>query len=155
MRALGGARSIDWSEVEHGEKYGTDRLECEPKVSFRLVYMDKLCGSDQIPLDGDVKPGVALQLTSSSKYKPNLNCKVGFRTAQPSQRLIITVEKMDIADCPGDTLVIYDGATLLNKDQKQQCGSPASFSFTVANLTDRSLATLMHRLFRVPRIKSV
>ena len=94
--------------------------------------MDKLCGGDQVVLDGDVKPGVALQLTSSSKYKPNMNCKVGFRTAQPSQRLIITVEKMDIGDCPSDTLVIYDGATLLNKDPKQQCGSPASYSLTVA-----------------------
>jgi hypothetical protein len=93
--------------------------------------MDKMCGNDDLIFDGDKRPGISFQLTSSSKYKPNLNCTVRFRTAQPSQRLIITMEKVDIADCPGDLLRIYDGKTLINKDQKQQCGSPVSFSFTV------------------------
>lgn len=96
--------------------------------------MDKMCGNDHMVLDGDNKPGIALHLTSNNKYKSNFNCTVKFRTAQPSQRLIITVEKMDIADCPGDQLRIYDGTTLLNKDSKQLCGSSASFTFTVYSL---------------------
>ena len=90
-----------------------------------------MCGNDHFILDGDNKPGISLQLTSHSKYKSNVDCTVKFRAAQPSQRLIITIEKMDIADCPGDSLQIYDGTMLLNKDPKQQCGSPASFTFTV------------------------
>lgn len=93
--------------------------------------MDKLCGNDNFVLDGDNKPGISLQLTSSGKYKPNLNCTVKFRTAQPSQRLIITIEKMDIADCPGDTLKIYDGKTLLNANTKQQCGTTVFYTYTV------------------------
>ncbi|CAF0941360.1 unnamed protein product [Adineta ricciae] len=96
-------------------------------------YMDKMCGGDVIILDGDNKPGIALQLTSSSKYKPNMNCVVKFRTAQPSQRLVVTVEKMDITDCAGDSLRIYDGTTLLNKDVKQQCGSSSVFTYTTAS----------------------
>ena len=95
--------------------------------------MDKLCGNDQLVLDGDNKPGVVLQFTSSSKYKPNTNCLVKFRTAQPSQRLTVTVEKMEITDCPNDQLTIYDSGTLLNNDPKQQCGSPAPFTFTVSS----------------------
>lgn len=93
--------------------------------------MDKMCGNDHFIFDGDNKPGVSFQLTSSSKYKPNFNCTVKFRTVAPNQRLVITVEKMDIADCPGDLLRIYDGATLINNDTQQQCGSPALFTFTV------------------------
>ena len=81
--------------------------------------------------DGDFKPGTFFQLTSNSKYQPNLSCTVVFRTAQPTQRLVITVEKMNIADCPGDTLRILDGTNLLNRDVKQQCGTPAPFTFTV------------------------
>ncbi len=90
-----------------------------------------MCGNDQLVFDGDRRPGISFQLTNSNKYKPNLNCTVRFRTAQPSQRLIITMEKMDIADCPSDLLRIYDGTTLMNKETKQQCGSPTLFSFTV------------------------
>ncbi len=90
-----------------------------------------MCGNDYLVLDGDKRPGIALQLTSSSKYKPNMQCTIKFRTAQPSQRLIVTIEKMDITDCPGDLLHIYDGTTLLNKDLQQQCGSSKSFYFTV------------------------
>jgi hypothetical protein len=93
--------------------------------------MDKMCGGEPITLDGDSKPGTWFQLTSSSKYKPNLGCSIKFRTAQPTQRLVITVEKMNIADCPGDLLHIYDGSTLLNKDITQQCGTPFPFTFTV------------------------
>jgi hypothetical protein len=97
--------------------------------------MDKMCGNDAMILDGDVKPGTWFQLTSSSKYQPKLDCSIKFRTAQPTQRFVITIEKMNIADCPGDLLHIYDGTTLLNKDVKQQCGTPAPFTFTVGCLT--------------------
>ncbi|CAF1512368.1 unnamed protein product [Rotaria magnacalcarata] len=100
------------------------------KVGNEKHYMDKMCGNDLFTLDGDKIPGISLQLTSGSKYKPNVNCTVKFRTAQPSQRLIVTMEKMDIADCPGDLLKIYDGKNLLNMDTKKQCGSPASFTVT-------------------------
>ncbi len=93
--------------------------------------MDKMCKNEPMVLDGDSKPGTWFQLTSSSKYQSNFNCSIRFRTAQPTQRLIVTVEKMNIADCPGDFLHIYDGSTLLNKDIKQQCGTPSSFTFTV------------------------
>jgi len=95
--------------------------------------MDKMCGSDSLVLDGDNRPGISFQLTSSSKYKSNLNCTVKFRTSQPSQRLIITIEKMEINDCANDFLRIYDGEILVNKDIKQQCGSWKTFSFTVCN----------------------
>ena len=60
-----------------------------------------------------------------------MNCVMKFRTAQPTQRLVVTVEKMDITDCAGDSLRIYDGTTLLNKDVKQQCGSPGVLTYTV------------------------
>jgi hypothetical protein len=93
--------------------------------------MDKMCGNDHFVFDGDSIPGISFELTSSSKYKSNMNCTVKFRTSQPSQRIIITVEKMGITDCPGDLLRIYDGTTLINPDTKQQCGSPALFTFTV------------------------
>jgi hypothetical protein len=93
--------------------------------------MDKMCGNEPMILDGDSKPGAWFQLTSSSKYQRNLNCSIKFRAALPSQRLVITVEKMNIADCPGDLLNIYDGSTLLNKNINQQCGTPSSFTFTV------------------------
>jgi hypothetical protein len=93
--------------------------------------MDKMCGNEAMVLDGDVRPGTWFQLTSSSKYQPKLNCTIRFRAAQPTQRFVITIEKMNIADCPGDLLRIYDGTTLLNKDMKQQCGTPSTFSFTV------------------------
>ncbi|CAF1446786.1 unnamed protein product [Rotaria sordida] len=102
----------------------------DAKVGNDKYYMDKMCGNDHFVFDGDKQPGISLQLTSSSKYKKNFNCTVRFRTAQPSQRLIITIEKMDISDCPGDSLYIYDGTTLLNKDSKQQCGTPSPFTVT-------------------------
>jgi hypothetical protein len=96
-----------------------------------IVYMDKMCGNDSIILDGDSKPGVWFQLTSSSKYQANSNCSIKFRAAHQSQRLVITVEKMNIADCPSDSLRIYDGLTLLNKNAQQQCGTNSLFTFTV------------------------
>lgn len=93
--------------------------------------MDKMCGSDAMVLDGNIKPGTTFQLSAVNKFQPDFTCTIKFRTAQPTQRLVISVEQLSIADCPGDTLKIYDGTNLLNKDVKQQCGSPAAFSFTV------------------------
>lgn len=94
--------------------------------------MDEHCGKDPIVLDGKDRPGLALKLTNNNKYKSNVNCTVQFRTAQSSQRLIITIEKLEIKDCPGDSLRIYDGTRLINKDPQQQCGSSSSsFSFQV------------------------
>ena len=93
--------------------------------------MDKLCGNDPVILDGDQRPGVTLQLTNSNKYKANLNCTIRFQAAQPSQRLVITIEKMEITDCPADFLRIYDETNLINKESTRQCGSPSSFSVTV------------------------
>jgi len=92
--------------------------------------MDKMCGN-AIVLDGDLKPGTWFELTKSNKYPSNFNCSITFRAGHPSQRLVITIEKMNIADCPGDFLYIYDGSTLLNKEINQQCGTPSSFTFTV------------------------
>lgn len=93
--------------------------------------MDKMCGNDIFILNGDTRPGISLRLTSKSKYKKNINCTVKFGTAQPSQRLIMTIEIINIDDCPGDLLQIYDGTILLNKNRNQQCGSQASYTFTV------------------------
>lgn len=93
--------------------------------------MDKICGNDSIVLDGDLRPGTWFHLTSSSKYQPNFSCSIKFRTAQSTQRLVITLEKMNIVDCSTDFLRIYDGTTLLNKDTKQQCGTSSTFTYTV------------------------
>ncbi|UJR36554.1 hypothetical protein I4U23_029274 [Adineta vaga] len=98
-----------------------------------LVLMDKICGSDAMVLDGNIKPGLAFQLSNINKFQPNFNCSIKFRTALPTQRLVIVVEQMNIADCPGDTLRIYDGTTLLNKDVRQQCGAPTAFTFTTTS----------------------
>jgi hypothetical protein len=38
---------------------------------------------------------------------------------------------MNTVDYPGDLLRIYNGKTLIDRDPKQQCDSPVSFSFTV------------------------
>ncbi|CAF4110639.1 unnamed protein product [Rotaria socialis] len=92
--------------------------------------MDKMCGNESIIFDGDLRPGGWFQLTSSSKYQPNFSCSIKFRAAQPTQRFVVTVEKMNTVDCPKDLLLIYDSSTLLNQDIKQQCGTLASFSFT-------------------------
>ncbi|CAF2384792.1 unnamed protein product [Rotaria sp. Silwood2] len=89
-----------------------------------------MCGNESIILDGDSKPGTFFQLTSSSKYQPNFQCSIKFRTAQQTQRFVITIEKMNIVNCPNDLLKIYDGSTLLNKDVTQQCGTPSLFTFT-------------------------
>jgi hypothetical protein len=102
----------------------------DAKPSTEKFVMDKMCGNEPLILDGDDRPGAWFQLTSSSKYKSNMACTIKFRTALQSQRFVVTVEKMDITDCPGDTLHIYDGSNLLNKNIGQQCGSPASFTFT-------------------------
>ena len=93
--------------------------------------MEQSCDAGTVVLDGDKRPGVIFQLTSNSKYRPNMNCRVTFQTALATQRIVVSVEKMVITDCPGDTLKIYDGSNLVTKDVKQQCGSPGKFSFTV------------------------
>lgn len=93
--------------------------------------MDKVCGNESIVLDGDSRPGTFFQLTSSSKYQPNFSCSIKIRTALPTQRIVISVEKLNTVNCPNDVLHILDGSTLLNKDIQQQCGNPAPFFFTV------------------------
>ncbi|CAF0913475.1 unnamed protein product [Rotaria sordida] len=102
----------------------------DAKPSSDKFFMDKMCGNESIILDGDFKPGTSFQLTSNSKYQPNFNCSIKFRAAQSTQRFVITIERMNIVNCPNDYLRIYDSSTLLNKDIKQQCGTPSSFSFT-------------------------
>lgn len=93
--------------------------------------MDKMCGTAPIILDADSKPGTWFQLTSNSKYQANSNCSIQFNATRSSQRLVITVEKMNIGDCPGDSLRIYDGSILLNNNIQQQCGTNSLFTFTV------------------------
>lgn len=114
--------------------------------------MDKICGNDPLILDGDQRPGFVLQLTNSNKYKSNINCTIRFRAAQPSQRLIITIEKMDINDCPGDSLRIYDGTNLINKAANQQCGASSSFSLLVRISVEFSFFWM--EIFRAHRRKS-
>lgn len=103
----------------------------ERTFSF-LVAMDKICNGNPIALNGDNRTGIFIQLTGNSKYAPNMDCSVTFRTSLATQRLIVTVEKMNVADCPADTLKIYDGTNLLTKDSKQQCGTTNHYTFTVS-----------------------
>ena len=126
-------RLSDGKPIEEKSNYSIDSTMNNPISSIFLVIMDKICSSEPIVLQGDVNPGLWLRLTSNSKYSPNLNCSVKFRTTLPSQRLVVTIEKMDIVDCPGDFLYIYDGTILLNKDIQQQCGTRSSFTFTVSD----------------------
>jgi hypothetical protein len=86
--------------------------------------MDKLCGRT-ISLNGNTLPGTFFSLTND-KYEQNFDCTLTIKGQTPSQRIIVVIDKMDIA-CGGDSLLIYDGkidqALLLNKDQSLQCGT--------------------------------
>ncbi|CAF0771477.1 unnamed protein product [Rotaria sordida] len=87
-------------------------------------HMDKQCDKT-ITLDGDTLPGTYFSLTSN-KYKQNFNCILTIKGSTVSQRIIIVIDRMDIA-CGGDKLLIYDGhrdpKSLLNLDEKFQCGT--------------------------------
>ncbi|CAF4107392.1 unnamed protein product [Rotaria socialis] len=92
--------------------------------TFSSPNMDKQCNKT-ISLNGDTLPGTYFNL-ASGKYKENLNCILTIKGATVSQRIIIVIDKMDIA-CNGDKLLIYDGkqeqASLLNQDETTQCGT--------------------------------
>ena len=85
--------------------------------------MDKSCGKT-IVLNGDKLPGTYFSLTSVN-YEENLDCIITIKAQTVNQRVIIVVDKMDVA-C-GDKLIIYDGkrdpSAILNKDAAQQCGT--------------------------------
>jgi hypothetical protein len=85
--------------------------------------MDKNCGKT-IVLNGDKMPGTYFSLSSDS-YEQNLDCTLTIKAPTVNQRIIIVVDKMDIA-C-GDKLLIYDGkkdqGSILDKDATQQCGT--------------------------------
>jgi hypothetical protein len=85
--------------------------------------MEKNCDKT-ILLNGDKLPGTFFSL-SSGRYEQNFDCTLTIKAPTVSQRVIIVVDKMDIA-C-GDKLIIYDGkkdsASILNKDATQQCGT--------------------------------
>lgn len=87
--------------------------------------MDKLCGQT-VSLDGDSLPGIFFSLTSG-KYRPNFQCILTIKGAVGNQRIIIVVEKMDVACGGTDRLSIYDGrvdpSSLLNRNNSLQCGS--------------------------------
>lgn len=91
---------------------------------FKFTDMDKQC-EKIIILDGDTLPGTYFSLTSS-KYKQNLNCVLTIKGSTLSQRIIVVIDKMDIA-CGGDKLLIYDGqrnqGSILNAEDDSQCGS--------------------------------
>ena len=85
--------------------------------------MDKSCDKT-ITLNGDTLPGTYFSLTSS-RYEQNFDCTLTIKAQTVSQRIIIVIDKMDIA-C-GDKLTVYDGkkdsGSILNKDTTQQCGT--------------------------------
>lgn len=86
--------------------------------------MDQLCGQT-IQLDGDHVPGKFFSLTTNH-YAQNLDCVLTIKAATASQRVIVVVDKMDVA-CGGDKLLIYDGkrdaSALLNRNVSLQCGT--------------------------------
>ncbi|CAF1403269.1 unnamed protein product, partial [Didymodactylos carnosus] len=75
---------------------------------------------------GDKMPGESYAFTSK-KYKDNEACTLTIKGPTISQRIIVSIGKMDIApdgNC-GDSLKIYDGkvgGTLLNSVATEQCG---------------------------------
>ncbi|CAF1519321.1 unnamed protein product, partial [Adineta steineri] len=85
--------------------------------------MDKNCGKT-ITMNGDKLPGTFFSF-SSGTYAENLNCTLTIKASTLNQRIIVVIDKMDIA-CNGDRLVVYDGKidqeAILNKNQSQQCG---------------------------------
>ncbi|UJR34151.1 hypothetical protein I4U23_021558 [Adineta vaga] len=96
---------------------GTSSLYSSPN-------MDRICNKI-IQLHGDTLPGTFFTFTSDS-YGENLDCLLTIKGATVNQRIIIVVDKMDIA-CGGDKLLIYDGRkdqiSLLNPDESYQCGT--------------------------------
>jgi len=86
--------------------------------------MDKSCGKT-ITLNGDTVPGTFFSFCSGS-YGQNLNCNLTIKAQTSNQRIIVVVDKMDVA-CGGDKLIVYDGkvdqASILNINQAQQCGT--------------------------------
>ncbi|CAF1011342.1 unnamed protein product, partial [Didymodactylos carnosus] len=76
--------------------------------------------------NGDKMPGESYEFTSK-KYKDNEACTLTIKGSTTNQRIIVSIEKMDIApdgNC-GDSLKIYDGkvgGTLLNSVATEQCG---------------------------------
>jgi hypothetical protein len=90
--------------------------------------MDKMCGK-MIMLDGDSLPGTFFSL-SSNNYQQNLDCILTIKAPTTNQRIIVVIEKMDVA-CGGDNLLIYDGkkdqGILLNKNESLQCGTNKYF----------------------------
>ncbi|CAF3995850.1 unnamed protein product [Adineta steineri] len=103
---------------------------------FSSPNMDKSCDKTII-LDGDKLPGTYFSL-SSGNYAQNLNCILTIKGQTSNQRIVIVIDKMDIA-CSGDKLVIYDGkidqGTILNKNQSQQCGKNKYYLRTVNSNT--------------------
>ncbi|CAF1178737.1 unnamed protein product [Adineta ricciae] len=85
--------------------------------------MERICGKT-IQLNGDSLPGTFFSL-SSGFYRENLDCLLTIKAATVNQRIIIVVDKMDIA-CGGDKLLIYDGkkdyVSLMNPTDSSQCG---------------------------------
>jgi hypothetical protein len=94
--------------------------------NLNLMYadMEKNCNKI-VALDGDKLPGTYFSLTSGN-YGPNVDCTLTIKAPTQNQRIIIVVDKMDIA-CGGDQLIIYDGkkeqGSILNKIDSQQCGT--------------------------------
>ena len=86
--------------------------------------MERLCGRT-LSLQGDTLPGTYFSLTNDN-YEQNLDCILTIKAQTTNQRIIVVVDKMDIA-CGGDRLLIYDGkidqGLLLNNDQSLQCGT--------------------------------
>jgi hypothetical protein len=86
--------------------------------------MEKNCNKT-ISLHGDRLPGTFFSLTSG-RYEPNVDCTLTIKAFTENQRIIIVIDKMDIA-CGGDQILIYDGkkepGAILNKNESQQCGS--------------------------------
>ncbi|CAF0847730.1 unnamed protein product [Adineta steineri] len=91
--------------------------------TFSSTNMDKNCGKT-ITMNGDKLPGTFFSF-SSGTYAENLNCTLTIKASTLNQRIIVVIDKMDIA-CNGDRLVVYDGKidqeAILNKNQSQQCG---------------------------------
>ncbi|UJR24641.1 hypothetical protein I4U23_006015 [Adineta vaga] len=104
--------------------------------TYSSTNMDKNCDTT-ITLNGDKLPGTFFSL-SSGNYKQNVNCLLTIKAPTQNQRIIIVVDKMDIA-CGGDSIRIYDGrinqTTLLNKNQSQQCGTTKYYSRTINSNT--------------------
>ena len=96
--------------------------------------MDQTCGQT-IQLQGDKFPGTHFSL-SSGHYPPNLACLLTIKAATTGQRIIVVVDKMDVA-CGGDKILIYDGkrdaSALLNRNASSQCGT-SKYYFRVSQL---------------------